>query len=65
MYITCTNRPDLFKNLNSLNLQNRESSMENQQRYQTVKIQLKIVYIKCIDCPDLLRNLVSLKVQSS
>ena len=50
--------------MNSLNVQVRENSMENQRMYQTMKIQLKIVYVRCTSSPNLLTNLFSLKIQN-
>ena len=48
MYVRCTDRMNLFKNLNSLNVQNRENSRKN--------------CIRCTDSTNLLKNLNSLIV---
>ena len=50
VHIRCTDHMNLFKTLNSLNIQNRENSM-------------KILYIRCTDCSDLSKGLNSLNVQ--
>ena len=51
MYVRCTDRMNLFKNLNSLNVQNRENSR-------------KIVYIRCTNSTNLLKNSNSLSVKN-
>ena len=45
IYIRCTDRPNLFKNSNSLNAQIHENLMENRRTYQIMKIPWKMCTI--------------------
>ena len=50
MYVRCTDRMNLFKNLNSLNVQNRENSRKNSvyQMYRYYKFVEKFEFVDCV-----------------